>query len=116
MYANLSSVFSKLYMYRSHIEPTHENIVPDLAESAPEIVEPAPDTLTYVVKLRQGVKFHDTPEIRKNFPQVAGRELTAEDIKFNYERQRDADNSVQKGYYYRASQYRTIDTIETPDK
>src|SRR2546426_11084163 len=46
MYANLSSVFSKLYYYRSHIEPTHENILPDLATSVPEMVEPASDTLT----------------------------------------------------------------------
>ncbi len=116
MYANLSSVFSKLYMYRSHSEPTWDNILPDLAESAPEMVEPPPETLTYVVKLRKGVKFHNTPAIQSNFPQVAGRELTAEDIVFNYTRQRDANQSVQKGYYYRRSQYETIDTIEAVDK
>ena len=34
----------------------------------------------------------------------------------SYERQRNADDSVQKGYYYRASQYRTIDTIRAVDK
>src|SRR2546422_3995165 len=38
MYANQSSVFSKLYLYRSHREPTWENIVPDLAEKAPEMI------------------------------------------------------------------------------
>ena len=80
MYANLSSVFSKLYMYQSHVEPTWENIMPDLAESAPEMVEAPPETMTYIVKLRKGVKFHDTDAIRKNFPQVAGRELTADDV------------------------------------
>jgi len=114
MYANLSSVFSKLYMYQSHSEPTHENILPDLASAAPE--RPEEEPLTYLVPLRQGVKFHDTPTIRQNFPAVAGRELTAEDIVFNYERQRDANQSVQKGYYYRRSQYETIDTIRAVDK
>src|SRR6266498_3572851 len=55
MYANLSAVFSKLYMYKSHTEPTWENIVPDLAESAPEMIGTPPTE--YVVKLRKGVKF-----------------------------------------------------------
>src|SRR5437867_2127211 len=58
MYANLSSVFSKLYAYKSHSEPTWENIMPDLAESAPEMIGNPPTE--YVVKLRKGVKFHDT--------------------------------------------------------
>src|SRR3990170_4204645 len=53
MYANLSAVFSKLYMYTSHEEPSWGNILPDLAESAPQMIEPdAP--LTYVIKLRRG--------------------------------------------------------------
>ncbi|HEV8575120.1 MAG TPA: ABC transporter substrate-binding protein [Dehalococcoidia bacterium] len=115
MYANLSSVFSKLYMYTSHYEPTWENIVPDLAESAPEMVEAPPETLTYVVKLRKGVKFHNTDAIRGRFPNLAGRELKADDVVFSYERQKDADKSIQKGYYYRASQYRTIDSIKAVD-
>jgi len=115
MYANLSAVFSKLYMYRSHSEPTWENIVPDLAESAPEMVEAAPETLTYIVKLRKGVKFHNTDAIRGRFPNLAGRELKADDVVYSYERQKDADKSIQKGYYYRASQYRTIDTIQAVD-
>src|SRR5437667_284399 len=112
MYANLSSVFSKLYMYKSHTEPTWENIVPDLAESAPEMIGNPPTE--YVVKLRKGVKFHDTDAIRSHFPDLAGRELKAEDVVFSYDRQRNPD-SIQKGYYYRASQYRTIDTIQAVD-
>src|SRR5438876_605549 len=112
MYANLSAVFSKLYMYKSHTEPTWENIVPDLAESAPEMIGTPPTE--YVVKLRKGVKFHDTDAIRSHFPDLAGRELKAEDVVFSYDRQRNPD-SIQKGYYYRASQYRTIDTIQAVD-
>jgi peptide/nickel transport system substrate-binding protein len=112
MYANLSSVFSKLYMYRSHSEPTWENIVPDLAESAPEMIGDPPTE--YVVKLRQGVKFHNTDAIRGRFPNLAGRELKADDVVFSYDRQRNTD-SIQKGYYYRRSQYETIDSIVAED-
>jgi peptide/nickel transport system substrate-binding protein len=113
MYANLSSVFSKLYMYKSHSEPTWENILPDLAESAPEMIgTPATE---YVVKLRKGIKFHDTDAIRANFPSLAGRELTAEDVVYSYERQKNAAQSIQKGYFYRRSQYETIDSITATD-
>src|SRR6202521_4465496 len=51
MYSNQSAVFSKLYRYASHETPTWDNILPDLAESAPEMVEPAPNLLTYIVKI-----------------------------------------------------------------
>ena len=115
MYANLSSVFSKLYMYKSHSEPTWENIVPDLAESAPEMIGGSNAPTEYVVKLRKGVKYHSTDAIRGNFPSLAGRELTAEDVVYSYERQKNASQSIQKGYYYRRSQYETIDSITATD-
>ncbi|HEU4760526.1 MAG TPA: ABC transporter substrate-binding protein [Dehalococcoidia bacterium] len=114
MYANTSGIFSKLYMYRSHEEPTWENILPDLAESAPEMVEPPPETVTYIIHLRHGVKFHDNEGVRKNFPSLAGRELTADDVIYSYERQR-SKTSPQAAYYYRASQYETIASIEKVD-
>ncbi|TMG01421.1 MAG: ABC transporter substrate-binding protein [Chloroflexi bacterium] len=113
MYANLSAVFSKLYMYKSHSEPTWGNIAPDLAESAPEMIGNPPTE--YVVKLRKGIKFHSTDAIRSNFPSLAGRELTAEDVVYSYERQKNASQSIQKGYYYRRSQYETIDSITATD-
>ncbi len=112
MYANQSALFSKLYMYKSHEEPTWENILPDLAESVPEMIGNPPDT--YIVKLRRGVKFHDSDNIRANFPSLAGRELTADDVIFSYERQRNT-SSPQRAYYYRSSQYDTIDTMEKVD-
>jgi peptide/nickel transport system substrate-binding protein len=49
-------------------------IEPDLAESWTQ----ASDT-TYIFKLRKGVRWH-------NKPPVNGRELTAEDLKYTYER------------------------------
>jgi peptide/nickel transport system substrate-binding protein len=112
MYSNQSAVFSKLYRYASHEEPTWDNILPDLAASAPEMVEDPP--LTYNIKLNQGVKFHDTDKIRGDFPNLAGRELTADDVIYSYERQRNKD-SYQRTYYYRSSQYETIDTIKKID-
>jgi ABC-type transport system substrate-binding protein len=110
MYANQSAVFSKLYMYKSHEEPTFDNIVPDLAEAQPEV----PDELTYIVKLRKGVKWHNTDKIRSNFPDLAGRELTADDVIYSYTRQVNED-SPQRSYYYRKSQYATIDKMEKID-
>jgi|FLYL01.1.fsa_nt_gi ABC-type transport system substrate-binding protein len=112
MYSNQSAVFSKLYRYASHEEPTWENILPDLAESAPEMIGDPPEE--YVIKLRRGVKFHDNERIRKNFPDLAGRELTADDVIYSFERQRNRD-SAQWTYYYRSSQYATIDTITKVD-
>lgn len=60
-------VYGSLAMINENLE-----LVPDLAESW-EIV----DASTYIVKLREGVKFHN------------GREMTAEDVKFSFERVKD---------------------------
>src|SRR5947209_3725821 len=76
--------------------------------------EPTPELLTYIVKLHKGVKFHDSDQIRGNFPSLAGRELTADDVIYSYERQRDP-NSYQRTYYYRSSQYATIDSMQKVD-
>ncbi len=114
MFSLQSAVFSKLYTYRSHEDPTWGNIAPDLAARAPEMVEPPPETVTYIIHLRRGVKFHDSANARKNFPSLAGRELTADDVIFNLERQRNR-NSPQRPFYYRSSQYETIDTVTKVD-
>jgi len=112
MYANQSAVFSKLYMYKSHAEPTWENIIPDVAAKAPEMIGDPPDE--YVIQLRRGVKFQNSENIRKNFPDLAGRELTADDVIFSFERQVNRD-SPQYPYYYRSSQYGTIESIKKVD-
>jgi peptide/nickel transport system substrate-binding protein len=102
-----SVVFSKVLKYDDVYEGI---IVPDLAESMPEVV----DELAYVIKLRPNVTFHDTPAIRSAFPQVAGRQLTAEDVKYSIERQMNPD-SPKSALYYRASQWETVDRIEVVD-
>jgi len=62
----IKSLFSGLMDYK----PGTTELTPDLAES----YTISDDGLTYIFKLRKGVKFHN------------GRELTAEDIKYSLER------------------------------
>ena len=67
---------------------------PELAER----YEASPDGLTYTFFLRQGVKFHN------------GDELTAEDVKFSFDRLRAKDS----GYSY-GSQVETIANVDVVD-
>jgi ABC-type transport system substrate-binding protein len=107
MYNMQAAVFSKVLQYDDDV---NQVMSPDLAEGMPE----QPDELTYVIKLRQGATFHDSPRAQANFPAVAGRELTAEDVKYSIERQIN-ENSPQKALYYRSGHWKTIDTIEIVD-
>jgi peptide/nickel transport system substrate-binding protein len=68
---------------------------PELAES----YEATPDGLQYTFKLRPGVKFHN------------GDDLTAEDVKFSFDRLRAKDS----GYSYGA-QVETIESVDAVDK
>ncbi|GAA4725325.1 ABC transporter substrate-binding protein [Brevibacillus fulvus] len=69
-------------------------IIPDLADSW----QVAEDGKSITFKLHQGVKFHN------------GREMTAEDVKYSFERILNPDTgSVAKSYFT------SIDSIETPD-
>jgi peptide/nickel transport system substrate-binding protein len=72
----LSFVYSKLVRHKvgPAVPPGSFAIEPDLAERWEE-----PDDLTYVFFLRKGVRWH-------NKPPVNGRELTAEDVKFTFDR------------------------------
>ena len=102
-----SVIFSKVLKYWDAYNGVME---PDLAEAIPE----TPDNLTYVVKIRPGVRFQNTEKMRQQFPQVAGRELTAEDVKYSIERQMNKA-SPRSALYYRANQWETIDRIELVD-
>ncbi len=102
-----SAIFSKVLKYHDAYQGVVE---PDLAEALPE----TPDNLTYVIKIRRGVRFHNTDKMREQFPQVAGRELTAEDVKYSIERQMNKE-SPKSSLYYRMSQWDTIDKIELVD-
>jgi peptide/nickel transport system substrate-binding protein len=72
----VSFVYSKLVRHRvgAGVPPGTFAIEPDLAERWEE-----PDDTTVVFHLRRGVRWH-------NKPPVNGRELTAEDVKFTFDR------------------------------
>jgi len=75
----------------------------DLAESWKQV-----DAVTYVFKLRQGVRFHDLPPVN-------GRELTSEDVKYSIERISGLHGLASdfKHQYYFENQ---IESIQAPDK
>jgi len=108
LYNMQGAVFSKVLKY----EDEYEGVIgTDLAETVPEVV----DNTTYVIKIRPGVFFHDTERIRKQFPEVAGRQLTAEDVRYSIDRQRNKE-SPRSALFYRQFQWETVDKIEVgPD-
>jgi peptide/nickel transport system substrate-binding protein len=104
IFATHAFVFSKILKYYDNYRGV---MVTDLAEAMPE----TPDQLTYVIKIRPNVLFHDTESIRANFPEVAGRQLTAEDVKYSIERQTNA-SSPKAALYYQKGHWEMIDKIE----
>ena len=73
---NLSFTHSRLVKVKAGltVAPGTLPLEPDLAESWSQ-----PNDRTYVFKLRRGVRWH-------NKPPVNGRELTADDVKYTYDR------------------------------
>lgn len=72
----LSFAYSRLVKVKAgpSVKPMTYPLEPDLAESWDR-----PNETTYVFKLRKGVRWHPKPPVN-------GRELTAEDVKYTYER------------------------------
>jgi peptide/nickel transport system substrate-binding protein len=72
----LSYCMSRLVKVKagSSVVPGTQPVEPDLAESWTQV-----NDTTYLFKLRKGVRWHPKPP-------VDGRELTADDVKFTYER------------------------------
>jgi oligopeptide transport system substrate-binding protein len=78
----VSLVYSPLLRY-AYLERPYK-LEPDLLERMPEI---SADKLTYTLRLKKGVRFHDD----KCFPGGKGRELTADDVLFSLRRWADAN-------------------------
>jgi peptide/nickel transport system substrate-binding protein len=72
----LSLCYSRLVKVKAGptVKPMTYPVEPDLAESWTQ-----PNDTTYIFKLKKGVRWH-------NKPPVNGREFTADDVKFTYER------------------------------
>lgn len=73
---------------------SHGRIVPRLAQS----YTISPDGLTYTFRLRRGVRFHN------------GREMTAGDVKFSFERLMAPETQ-----YSRISDWKPVQSVEAPD-
>jgi len=113
MYNMHDAVFSKVLNYDDDVQGI---IYPDLcadSEGNPAMPEQVDDQ-TYIIHVRPTARFHDTPQIRKDFPEVAGRPVTAEDIKYSIERQVNPE-SPQSALYYRRGLWETVDKIELID-
>jgi ABC-type transport system substrate-binding protein len=87
-------------------------LAPDLASVLPE----QPDDLTYVIRLHEAARFHDTPRVRAALPNVAGRIVTPDDVRFSIERQAVASGS-NVNRFHRASLWSAVDsmTIQDPE-
>jgi peptide/nickel transport system substrate-binding protein len=101
------------------VSPKMDGIELDLAESWKQ-----PDPLTYIFKLRKGVKW-------QNLPPVNGRELTSADVKYSLRRlagleippppqtdeeKKERGRALGKGDFRHNYYMTALDTIETPDK
>src|SRR5258705_4290393 len=95
----ISLTHSRLHRSRAGagVKPGSLVIQGDLAESWTQ-----PSDTTYVFRLRRGVRFHAKPPVN-------GRELTAEDVKFTFERMLTEAGS-------NASMYRAIAKVEAADR
>lgn len=90
-------IYSNLLKYQEE-EPGQRVMVGELAESWER-----PDELTVVFKLRPGVKF-------QNLPPVNGREMTAEDVVYSFERMKTDDPR-----YVMRSTFAMLEKIEAID-
>jgi peptide/nickel transport system substrate-binding protein len=100
-----SAIFSKLYKY----DDERAGVVSgDVADGMPE----QPDETTYIIRLRDGVRFHDAEHFRFLYPQVTGRNLQAADVVYSIQRQMNR-NSVKWNRFFRRHNWSVIDSIES---
>ena len=90
----------------SFVEPAADQMVGALAESW----ELSPDGLTYTFHIRKGVRFHDKPPVN-------GREMTANDILFGWQRYLGLGEFTEDGpTQFIGQMARPLESIAAPDK
>ncbi len=87
-------VGSQCYSYLWTVRTDTDEIIPVCATGIEQV-----DDLTYVFKINQNMRFHDTPEIRAKYPTLAGRHITAADLKYSIETFRDTTAAVLREYH-----------------
>ncbi len=95
-YGEQALVFSRLLAYESQ---TAGSIAADLAETNPE----QPDGQTLIFRVRKNARWDDRDPL-------LGRAVTADDVKFSFERQMGGDAS-----FVRRSQWTNVDKVEVQD-
>ncbi len=98
LYGFQSMIFSRLLAYQNQADG-EDTINADLAESMPE----QQDGQTLVFKLNPAARWHEREPVN-------GREVTADDVKFSIERQRDGDAS-----FFRKSRWLNVETVDVLD-
>jgi peptide/nickel transport system substrate-binding protein len=87
-------VGSQCYSYLWTVRMDTDEIVPVCAAAIEQV-----DDVTYLFKIHQNIRFHDTAEIRGKYAELAGRQVTAEDLKYSIERFRDLDGAPLRDYH-----------------
>lgn len=79
----IARIYDGLYQYH-YLKRPYE-LIPALAEALPEVSE---DGLTYTIKIKKGILFHDN----ECFPNGKGREMDANDVVYSIKRLADPKN------------------------
>ena len=87
-------VGSQCYSYLWTVRTDTDELIPVCATDIEQV-----DDITYVFKINQNMHFHDTPEIRSKYPTLAGRHITAADLKYSIETFRDTTAAVLRDYH-----------------
>jgi len=92
------AIFPRIYGYLHHVDPDGDKIRLDHAAAIEQ-----PDPLTYIMRLRDGLRFHAVPP-------VDGRPVTSDDVARSIERYRDNPLVTAKAWHTSV-----FDRVDTPD-
>lgn len=87
-------VGSQCYSYLWTVRADTDEIVPVCATHIEQV-----DDITYLFKIHENIHFHDTPAIQSKYPTLAGRQVTAEDVRYTIETFRDTTAAVLREYH-----------------